>query len=477
MRALLLCPAVLLAGCPDRTISTLPPTQGKVEIVDVPANPRHDLDLLFVIDNSGSMREEQTSLRANFRRFIGVLATIDGGLPNVHIGVVTSDLGTQTTDGHDGGSAFGCTARGEDGALRALPSGARFLVDEADGSGGRRTNYPGTLEDAFAQIAEVGNVGCGIEQHLGAMQRALEPDNAVNAGFLRPHAFLAVVVIADEDDCSQAHPGLFAGSTNGDEVNFRCTSDGVACDTPATDFLAADGVRQDCHPKANRRYVESIDRYVAFLKGVKADPADVIVAGILGPTDHFEITHKASTTVLARSCSYPGPVEDQLAYPAVRLAAFLDQFAAHATNQTICDDDLSSALTSVSNTIASALSSRCFTSDLLDVDPVTAGPQYSCAVVETRRRADGTDEEIAVLPSCAHDSSGPCWSIVEDLAHCAFTPADPHLALAIDWHGESRGDDTRIRANCITEDGDGPLLLNTPPRRGGLRPPGLARRQ
>src|SRR5687768_16868137 len=91
--------AVLLAGCPDRTISAVPIDQGKVEVMDIPAVLNNKIDLLFVIDSSLSMEDEQASLRANFSRMIAVLETIRGGLPDVHIGVITPDLGVGAIDG------------------------------------------------------------------------------------------------------------------------------------------------------------------------------------------------------------------------------------------------------------------------------------------------------------------------------------------------------------------------------------------
>ncbi len=448
-----------MSGCPDRTISEVPGEQGTVEIRDIPAKPRRDVDILFLIDNSRSMKEEQDSLKANFHRFIGVLESISGGLPNVHIGVATSDLGTQATDGSSAGNLFGCTSRGEDGALRALPNQARFISDVADGSGGRTRNYTGSLDDTFAAIAEVGIDGCGIEQHLAAIERVLDPTNAVNAGFLRDDAYLAVIVIADEDDCSLAHPGLFAGTANGDEVNFRCTSDGVACDSPATEFSEALGVREDCHPKASPRYVESIGRYVEFLKGLKADPKDVIVAGIVGTTDHFEIVDKAGTTVLKDSCSYTGPTGTQYAYPPIRTADFLAQFPERSTRSTICGGDLSEALVQVSALIKQTLDEPCFEADLLDADPFTEGPQYSCSVVETRQRVGVPEEELRVLPPCNGSNATTCWRIeVDDLA-CSYRDTNPHLKLVIDWNGTSPGADIHIKANCVTTDhDDGPVI-------------------
>ena len=87
-----------LAGCPDRTISEVNPSQGRVEYKDIPVNLNRNIDILFVIDDSGSMADKQNNLAANFPNFIDVLNTIQGGLPDVHIGVVSSDMGVSTHD-------------------------------------------------------------------------------------------------------------------------------------------------------------------------------------------------------------------------------------------------------------------------------------------------------------------------------------------------------------------------------------------
>ena len=62
-----------VGGCPDRTIAAVSVDQTKVEEKDFPATLRRDVDILFLIDDSGSMKEEQDSLKANFHRFISVL--------------------------------------------------------------------------------------------------------------------------------------------------------------------------------------------------------------------------------------------------------------------------------------------------------------------------------------------------------------------------------------------------------------------
>ncbi|HEY4054965.1 MAG TPA: hypothetical protein VGM39_00105, partial [Kofleriaceae bacterium] len=165
----------------------------------IKATPNPDLDILFVVDNSPSMLDEQAALTAAFPLMMDRLSELDGGLPNLHIGVVTSDMGTSGENGV-APPVGSCLGIGDDGALKlnalVTTDGAPYLVD-VGGPSGRERNYDGALRDAFAIIATVGDTGCGFEQHLAAMARAF--DNPTNAGFLRPQANLAVVVITDED--------------------------------------------------------------------------------------------------------------------------------------------------------------------------------------------------------------------------------------------------------------------------------------
>jgi len=452
MRTQLVVLAPLLAGCPDRPISGVPVEQGKVETKDIPAVPQRDLDVLFMIDSSLSMKDEQDSLKANFPRFISVLESIEGGLPNVHLGVITPDLGTQALDGA-ATAITGCTATGgKKGILHGIPNGPLFLSDIDDGAGGRTRNYTGTLADQFTQLADVGTTGCGIEQHLEAIKVALD-DNPANAGFLRPNALLAVVIVADEDDCSLAQHSLFDGMVDaayGDRVNFRCTHEGITCDSPSTD-LDQTGPREDCHPKADSTMLTHIDRYATFLKGLKADPRDVIVAGIVGNPDPFSImtSPMSGLPVLAPSCTYNGPTGQQSAYPAVRMADLLQRFPDTNTLTTICDADLSGGLTQVAAAIKRQVDEPCFFSQPADVDPVTAGPQYDCTVTEYRRQPGGPDEELRVFPECGGGRT-PCWKIEEDADKCRYTPIDPHLKIVIDRGTEPLDATTRLAVDCVT---------------------------
>src|SRR5262245_8768539 len=59
----------LLAGCPDREVTRVDPLQDNVLDKEIPVNINRRLDILFVVDNSGSMAAEQANLTANFPQF------------------------------------------------------------------------------------------------------------------------------------------------------------------------------------------------------------------------------------------------------------------------------------------------------------------------------------------------------------------------------------------------------------------------
>jgi hypothetical protein len=427
-------PAVMLslvAGCPDRTIAEVPVDQVNVETKDLPSAPRRDIDILFLIDDSPSMLEEQDSLKANFGRFISVLESIDGGLPNVHIAVATPNLGSSALDGTAPGT-LNCAGTGEGGRMRRLPNGAAFISDIDDGKGGRTRNYSGALADAFSQIATVGAGGCVVEQHLEAVKKALD-NNPANTGFLRDDAYLAVVILADEDDCSLAQSGLFAGSN----INFQCTKQAIACDSPGTS-LDQPGRREDCHPDYESKVMTHVDRYVDFLKGLKRDPRDVIVAGIIGDAGPFEIVSRNGVSSLKPSCEYGPSGNKQYAYPALRTQDFLAQFPNRSTMATICDGDLSDGITQVAALLKRTVSDPCFEHTL-------AAP-YDCAVTEVRGEL-----ETGVIPACdATRSQTPCWHVEEDAQRCAYTQTDPHLKLVVERGGQLPSPETHVRASCVT---------------------------
>ena len=148
-----------------------------------------DVDVLFVVDDSGSMGEEQSNLSNNFDTFIAGAATWNN---DYHVGVTTTDL---------------------DASGGALVGDPRFVTS---------SNW-----QTFASNVKVGTNGSGTEKGLAAAQMALslpntsdtgvacgsdaecEPEQCVdgfcggpNRGFLRKDASLEVVFVSDEEDQS-----------------------------------------------------------------------------------------------------------------------------------------------------------------------------------------------------------------------------------------------------------------------------------
>src|SRR5262249_21797498 len=118
-----------------------------------------------------------------------------------------------------------------------LQPGATFISNIAG-----QANYTGNLADVFGCIARLGATGCGFEHQFAATLRALGADGSPaptqNAGFLRPDAYLAIVMLTNEDDCS-ALPNVMLydvsasnqslGSQLGPPGNFRCNEFGHLC--------------------------------------------------------------------------------------------------------------------------------------------------------------------------------------------------------------------------------------------------------
>lgn len=156
------------------------------------------VDVLFVVDNSGSMMEEQQSLGANFAAFMSS-ATASG--VDYHIGVTTTGL-----DASSGGwsQCSGGAEGGESGRLFPVNnSSPRIITPQTPNAAG-----------VFANNTHVG-VCHWNEQGLEAAYRALSDPllhslddprtpqaNDGNGGFLRDEARLAIIFVTDEEDFS-----------------------------------------------------------------------------------------------------------------------------------------------------------------------------------------------------------------------------------------------------------------------------------
>ena len=400
-----------------------------------------DVDVLFVVDNSHTMQEEQQSLQANFPRFIQALQAEWGELPNLHIGVITSDVGT--LDVNTGDAACDATG-GDHGNLQtngcASLSG-NYISDINDPVTGHIVNYSGALADVFSCIANVGDTGCGFEQHLESMKRALD-NNPVNAGFVRPAAMLGVIIIADEDDCS-AHNAQFFGPEStelGPMDSFRCFEKGVVCDQGSDIALRDVGVKTGCHANTASAYLEDPAVYLDFLRTVKPDPHLLAVVSIIGNHTPVEVSRRvpmgggAERPDLLPSCMYTD-VETGLtndADPGIRLAELAAAVPRSAVS-TICADDLSPGLMAAAQLFNPTL--MCVEGELYDVDAGAAGLQPECSFM---------GDIVGPLPLCdrpTNPTNAPCVAIAQDPTRCPASATH----VAVSYVGPAQA----VSGNCL----------------------------
>jgi hypothetical protein len=363
------------------------------------------VDLLFAIDNSGSMAQEQASLRAQFPRLVQVLTSgdLDGDgerefppATDMHLGVVSSDLGLVNIQDIDK-----CEGLGDDGILLNFPSAEiagcqasypRFLTYQAGVSDPTQTALD------FSCIAALGTEGCGFEQQLEAALKALWPsqDNritflgdsngfgregqgdTVNAGFLRNdpvsgRSLIAVILVTDEEDCSSRDTSHFT------PMHFL----------PPDDPLAMQDLNLRCF--YNPRNLYPLERYVKGLQALRPEnPALVVFGAIVGVPPSLVSPESLGSinwnnpdqrdAFYAQVLSDPRMVEqvdptrtpaqgqnlvpscntdNGRAYPPRRIVQTAQMFGENGVIQSICSSDFSQAMDAILTRIGKRLQKPC----------------------------------------------------------------------------------------------------------------------
>ena len=460
-----------------------------------------DLDVLFMIDNSSSMTVMQQKLGTQIPGFVTALQNLPGGLPNIHIAVVSSDLGAPG----DATSSIGCTLLGDDGTFRTGSSKAGSVeqhpgLDGGGGASGGATgldggapggapggddagapscagvslnsgatfisnvdgvaNYTGDLSSLLSCMTALGDSGCGFEHQLASISRALGADNspapAQNAGFLRPDAQLAIIVLSNEDDCSApATTTLY--SLNGAEqnianplgpiANYRCNEFGHLCVDPAAagstclmepplkapadaqgTTLAPTLNLTDCESDDSHGMLTSVMSFVSGIRALKADPDNQIVVGaIVAPPTPYTVAWMpeagGENTVagelwpqIEHSCGLVGSdgvnpagqatTDQSFGDPAVRIAQWVQAFGPNGVTASICDGSYANAFSTIVSKIGAHL------------------PGGSGNPPGTVEGATGA----SALPICANGiSSGPSSGLSDGGCACAAAPAGARL--------------------------------------------------
>jgi hypothetical protein len=465
---------------------------------------------LFVVDNSPSMDPKQTALATNFPLMIQRLQQLPGGLPDLHIGVISSDVGAGSEGiggncdaplgdrgllwGNDPTPGVRATVAGAPNNGCGLYSGARWIEDIQNPNGiGRQQNYTGNLTDVFSCLAKaVGVNGCGYEHQLQSLRVALNPQagvNDANIGFVRQKAYLAIVLVTDEDDCS-ANPddvtndSMFLQRPKGETASLKCAARGHVCNgKPIPNYDPANGYSgtgfstplSNCAPKEPKSpndpaYLPliGVQDMIDWVNRAKALPQDqIFVSGIIGwPANNDPSTVLYQIGVDATSlpppqntywdympiCTIPSQRSADgniyKAYGGLRLKKFIDGFGEHGQTSSICNADLTSAMTQIGDAIARPMVAGCVPYPLMDTDPSTPGIQPYCDVLDripcdTPGQVDclvsGYQENF--LPECAAsglpldpanpqtahipDFGRPCWYLSYDTASFSGCPDAP----------------------------------------------------
>ncbi|MCC7384068.1 MAG: hypothetical protein IT384_19655 [Deltaproteobacteria bacterium] len=252
----------LSTGCEEDVIRRLP--EPEIQIDELKQRPAALVDILWVVDNSGSMVEEQAALAQNFQRFISGLTVCQGAggaqdlcdfntkkcavsgapcnPPDYHIGVISTDVRDSSTLDQGRLRRVGLCVP----SAGASPSNnkQRYCWNDPRHCGAdpqdpaadpantfcdmnQSINFvtPTTAgaASAFGRMVRVGTGGAAAERGIEAAARALGrhtnrqtgqfvPAPTENAGFLRPEASLFVIFVSDEDD--DANRGGSFGQTS-----------------------------------------------------------------------------------------------------------------------------------------------------------------------------------------------------------------------------------------------------------------------
>jgi hypothetical protein len=392
-----------------------------------------NVDVVFMIDDSAGGIPLQPKLQAAISGYFDVLKSLPGGLPNIHVGIVSSSMGAglNTSIPH-------CPQGGDQGIFQTKPLGGTSCTRASLNPGQNfisnvngQTNYTGDIADMFSCISLLGEGGCEFEHDFESVLRALGADGAAgpaeNANFLRSDAYLQVVLVTNEDDCS-APPNadlfdsssMFVSDPLGPLQHYRCNEFGHLCGgmPPPRQPVGEVDLSNKCVSTEDGRLIRVAD-FVKALKRVKTDPSKVFVSAITGPPNPYKVTvgppdiktDPNQWPYVEHSCIQNEPDGSQsFADPSVRIAQMITAFGANGVLEDICEPDFTPSLQRIASQIGKAMGPPCF--------PANANPA-KCHVVDMVLDANGVPNNVP-LPRCVDASdAGPCWDIGPGTVACA----------------------------------------------------------
>ncbi|HEV8324543.1 MAG TPA: hypothetical protein VG389_23200 [Myxococcota bacterium] len=297
--------------------------------------------ILFVIDDSGSMCQEQANLRGAVDAFLTALLTTAPGMP-FHMGVVTTDTSNVSVAGrlrntpqNIVASPLCPTPPPTTDCTTGLPSPLPKWVDETTPD----------VERVFNCLASVGIQGFGGETALGAARMAMSPallaDPSANQGFYIPGSLLMIVFLGDEDDCSVCS-GTTCSPLPGLQFNLDCAIDRVNELTPIEAFVT---------------YFQTLSNGTGGALGGAVFPAAFIGLDPAGNSEGPVVPDPGGADNLVPICAVAGQGS---AAPAPRIEAFTRRWDVYA-EESICDADYREEFGRVGARLGSVVEVGCLT--------------------------------------------------------------------------------------------------------------------
>ncbi len=179
---------------------------------DAPAPSCDAVDILFVIDNSPSMGDNQRKLIENYEVFVAGVTALADSRASIHLGVVTTDAYEHNGAGCQGLGDLVVKTGGwgsSEAVCGPYAEGAHYMTDADD------------LDETFRCAAQVGTMGETFEQPMRAAIEAIGGGDSgpreCNEGFVRDGAMMVIVFVTDEDgelDPMLAHEALVAARSS-----------------------------------------------------------------------------------------------------------------------------------------------------------------------------------------------------------------------------------------------------------------------
>lgn len=322
------------------------PAVARAESAPPPPEPEA-VDLLVVVDHDQAMADELGVLSAAVDDLVAELLREFPGeygpAIDLHVGVITADSGALRT--------------ADPATCLAAPTGA-FIEHAYDPWGDLIANHGGTLDEAIRCLLPAPIAGAA-GQPLDAITAALDGGIPDNAGFLRPQATLAILVVTNRDDASLAQP-----LPPGDPI-YAAAADGWTC-TPPIDGTPQvhTGCTASSAPTYLRRWQDAAD----LVASLEAFPEWIAVGVLRGAPAPVEVV---AGPAIAPSCGAAG----REATPGLRLDAVAQRFPHHHL-AALCEGDLIADLAGFARAVADAANADEWTppppSDAMPDEPIDA---------------------------------------------------------------------------------------------------------